>query len=75
MSLQVRKANIMRANNKSSKNGDQSTLHPKHYSIHGVLNLVFYLLVNLTGFDQSFIENGTMFQTSFLNFENKIYRS
>jgi hypothetical protein len=55
----------MRANNKSSKNGDQSILHPNHYSIHGLLNLVFELLVNLTSFNKNFLDIELMLQFPF----------
>jgi hypothetical protein len=51
---------------KSSKNGDQSILHPNHYSIHGLLNLIFKLLVNLIGFNKkNLLELEPMFQSHF----------
>jgi hypothetical protein len=71
MSLKIRKAHVMRANNKSSTNGDQSILHPNHYFIYGLLNLALKLLVTSLVLSKDSMDIESMFQILLRSLENK----
>jgi hypothetical protein len=64
----------MRANNKSSRNGDQSILHPNHYFVHGLQTSYSNSWSTSLDFKQSFVKIGSKFPHPVSKFENKIYR-